>query len=601
MNWVGGSRPAFLGGLKKTVGVPGGRGSLVCRRLSWLWSRVLVKQERRRQKEYFEKKRLKSRMQLLGVLPPVSNSSVSLDLLNLRLVNQISCRRSSPAATVRRPTHVDMSRGLDVPPRKRHVELPLSPPLEPPCLCLDGTRRRPRPGSERDRGAPPARTECDVDRRTGRPLLVVAGRPDALDSRASAGPGALGPPPEAVQFGTVFERANSPGRRCFLAGRPAVVLGEDGGAAGQPGCAALAAALGRPRTLVWGKTGEEASSVLADGNWCPPSLLPEDGGSFPSADTVALLRMGPQSVRDALDGCGWGSSGGLCPGGAQSQLPSGDGGSNVPSPELPPGKAGRPGPHWPSRDSQEECGRRQGTPLRVCTQKDPCPSSPERRGPSGRGHQAWMPLREAQGCPMSLGGTVRPEAAWPRLSPDPGGEETAAGRGRRPLEDGSARRDLYHDSPRSSPTAGCSPQPAGGASLSVSPETPPEEEGPVPPQGEGSGRRPREAEETGRRQHPEVGAAPPRSGPVDGSPEIHQGNVALPSVKAGLATAPGSAHSPCWPPTGDFPRRHAWAQTALGPWTAEAAVQCDLTTPCPCGGRGQREHPGEQQAPPAPP
>ncbi|KAM3674007.1 regulator of DNA class I crossover intermediates 1 [Ammospiza maritima maritima] len=65
MNWVGGSR-----------------------------SRIILKQERRKQKEYFERKKLKSKMKLLEVSSPKS-SAVSLDLLNLYVVNQISTKKEN--------------------------------------------------------------------------------------------------------------------------------------------------------------------------------------------------------------------------------------------------------------------------------------------------------------------------------------------------------------------------------------------------------------------------------------------------------------------------------------------------------------------------
>ncbi|XP_065521094.1 regulator of DNA class I crossover intermediates 1 [Lathamus discolor] len=65
MNWVGGSR-----------------------------SRIILKQERRKQKEFFEKKKLKSKMKLLRVSSPKS-SAVSLDLLNLYVVNQISTKKDN--------------------------------------------------------------------------------------------------------------------------------------------------------------------------------------------------------------------------------------------------------------------------------------------------------------------------------------------------------------------------------------------------------------------------------------------------------------------------------------------------------------------------
>nr|XP_025039027.1 uncharacterized protein C12orf40 homolog [Pelodiscus sinensis] len=97
MNWVGGSR-----------------------------SRIILKQERRKQKEFFEKKKLRSKMKLLGVSSPPKSSAVSLDLLNLYVVNQISTKKD-PADRVRKPVHVDMNRELKTPIRRHNIELPMSP------------------------------------------------------------------------------------------------------------------------------------------------------------------------------------------------------------------------------------------------------------------------------------------------------------------------------------------------------------------------------------------------------------------------------------------------------------------------------------------
>ncbi|XP_074840239.1 regulator of DNA class I crossover intermediates 1 [Carettochelys insculpta] len=97
MNWVGGSR-----------------------------SRIILKQERKKQKEFFEKKKLRSKMKLLGVSSPPKTSAVSLDLLNLYVVNQISTRKDT-ADRVRKPIHVDMNRGLKTPTRRHNIELPTSP------------------------------------------------------------------------------------------------------------------------------------------------------------------------------------------------------------------------------------------------------------------------------------------------------------------------------------------------------------------------------------------------------------------------------------------------------------------------------------------
>ncbi|XP_017923518.1 uncharacterized protein C12orf40 homolog isoform X4 [Manacus vitellinus] len=96
MNWVGGSR-----------------------------SRIILKQERRKQKEYFEKKKLKSKMKLLEVSSPKS-SAVSLDLLNLYVVNQISTKKEN-TENVRKPVHVDIIEDVKKLPGRHNLELPTSP------------------------------------------------------------------------------------------------------------------------------------------------------------------------------------------------------------------------------------------------------------------------------------------------------------------------------------------------------------------------------------------------------------------------------------------------------------------------------------------
>ncbi|XP_009959653.1 PREDICTED: uncharacterized protein C12orf40 homolog, partial [Leptosomus discolor] len=96
MNWVGGSR-----------------------------SRIILKQERRKQKEFFEKKKLKSKMKLLGVSSP-KTSAVSLDLLNLYVVNQISTKKDN-RENMRKPVHIDITEDVKIPVRRHNIELPVSP------------------------------------------------------------------------------------------------------------------------------------------------------------------------------------------------------------------------------------------------------------------------------------------------------------------------------------------------------------------------------------------------------------------------------------------------------------------------------------------
>ncbi|XP_025931840.1 uncharacterized protein C12orf40 homolog [Apteryx rowi] len=112
MNWVGGSR-----------------------------SRIILRQERRKQKEFFEKKKLKSKMKLLGVSPSPKSSAVSLDLLDLYIVNQISTKKDN-AESVRKPVHIDMTGGIKIPVRRHKIELPMSPPRTQYTSNLDDIQKR---------------------------------------------------------------------------------------------------------------------------------------------------------------------------------------------------------------------------------------------------------------------------------------------------------------------------------------------------------------------------------------------------------------------------------------------------------------------------
>ncbi|KAM7130009.1 regulator of DNA class I crossover intermediates 1 [Ciconia maguari] len=111
MNWVGGSR-----------------------------SRIILKQERRKQKEFFEKKKLKSKMKLLGVSSPKS-SAVSLDLLNLYVVNQISSKKDK-TENMRKPVHIDITEDVKMPVRRHNIELPMSPLRTQHTSNLDDIQNR---------------------------------------------------------------------------------------------------------------------------------------------------------------------------------------------------------------------------------------------------------------------------------------------------------------------------------------------------------------------------------------------------------------------------------------------------------------------------
>ncbi|XP_069812221.1 regulator of DNA class I crossover intermediates 1 [Dendropsophus ebraccatus] len=104
MNWVGGSR-----------------------------SRMVFNQERQKQREFFQKKKMKSKLKLLE-LSYSTQASPSLDLLNLQVINQISKKKERS----KHPQHVDMCRTKDtISDLRKNVQLPMSPITIPSKICLD--------------------------------------------------------------------------------------------------------------------------------------------------------------------------------------------------------------------------------------------------------------------------------------------------------------------------------------------------------------------------------------------------------------------------------------------------------------------------------
>ncbi|XP_041442394.1 uncharacterized protein LOC108711174 isoform X3 [Xenopus laevis] len=103
MNWVGGSR-----------------------------SRILFKQERKRQKEFFEKQKLMSKINRSGSVCQ-ENSSISLDLLNLYFVNQISRKMESAN---KKMLNIDI-KSAAFPLPQNNTELPMTPTAVKSTICLE--------------------------------------------------------------------------------------------------------------------------------------------------------------------------------------------------------------------------------------------------------------------------------------------------------------------------------------------------------------------------------------------------------------------------------------------------------------------------------
>ncbi|XP_069347312.1 regulator of DNA class I crossover intermediates 1 [Eulemur rufifrons] len=325
-------------------------------------TRVLIKQERRRQKEYFEKNRLKLKKELLGVSSPVKNSTVSLDLLNLYMVNQISCKKKTHE-TVRKPVHVNMNRDIKMPLRNYDLELPMSPNRVPSKLCLDDTENNmsyQRVGSKDELGPVqssqvmdsysmfepqlsrvencsftppsfaaelsssssrhipklnltpkigPSAQKVAYEKRQNEQLNVNCS--DSLVSKLSESQDIFSPSYKTAQFGTLFERLNSPGNRNFLTKRPGIIRGEDCGSVGER----------RPKDFIteqqsvqhiWEEDGKEVSNFLDDLNQPTPGLLSENCDSFISQNMINLLNIDQERMKKTFDEHGYDSMGDIC-------------------------------------------------------------------------------------------------------------------------------------------------------------------------------------------------------------------------------------------------------------------------------------------------
>ncbi|XP_056429642.1 uncharacterized protein C12orf40 homolog isoform X7 [Hyla sarda] len=128
MNWVGGSRDWLQ---RKKNHMPlnctlTNARSLTNKtdELEWLMS------EEDYDIEFFQKKKMKSKLKLLESSYP-TQASLSLDVLNLHIINQISKKKE-------RSKHLDMGeRNETFSNLRKNVQLPMSPINIPSKLCLD--------------------------------------------------------------------------------------------------------------------------------------------------------------------------------------------------------------------------------------------------------------------------------------------------------------------------------------------------------------------------------------------------------------------------------------------------------------------------------
>ncbi|XP_032711252.1 uncharacterized protein C12orf40 homolog isoform X2 [Lontra canadensis] len=419
MNWVGGSR-----------------------------TRVLIKQERRKQKEYFEKKRLKSKMKLLGVSSPVKNSTLSLDLLNLYMVNHISCQKKTPE-TVRKPIHVNMHRDIKMPLRKHNLELPMSPHCVPSNLCIDDINNR--LGSKKE-FAPVQLSKVNYS--------------NSLVSKLSENQDALSPPHKIAQFGSLFKRLNSPDNRNFLTGRPVVVMDEECGSMNERKQSEF---LTEKQSVqrIWGENRREVSDFLAGVNQPTASLKSENCNSFIRENVINLLNIDQQRIKETFDKCGDDSMGDICAITSYNKNDSTDRyvRSIFSDPELTVSnsfnKTSCPEKCQPYKRYQEEYHNNERNTLSASFENNCYAPSSEKKGKFKCDYQEKTPQKGSQKYPVNHMGNMSLEELCSKQSWDFGfGEILMEGRGTCSLEDRStSAKKIYHDSSQSSQSASYSPRP----------------------------------------------------------------------------------------------------------------------------------------------
>ncbi|GCC28238.1 hypothetical protein chiPu_0006667 [Chiloscyllium punctatum] len=103
-------------------------------------NRIKLKQQKKQQKEFFEKRKLKSKFKLKDApLSPQQNSSVSWDLLTLHIVNRIAAKKEQIDGP-NKVTQVHMKKDAKLPIRQHDIELPMSPCSTPSRICLEESK-----------------------------------------------------------------------------------------------------------------------------------------------------------------------------------------------------------------------------------------------------------------------------------------------------------------------------------------------------------------------------------------------------------------------------------------------------------------------------
>ncbi|XP_032104222.1 uncharacterized protein C12orf40 homolog [Sapajus apella] len=491
-------------------------------------------------------------MKSLGVLSPLKNSAVSLDILNLYMVNQISCKKKIPE-TVRKPTHVNMNRDIKMPLRKRDLELPMSPHCVPSKLCLDDTENNvnyQRLSSKEDLGpvqsqsmdsygmldpqlskienysfTPPSfSSELPSNRHISKLNFTprIAPTPqklayekkqndqlsnvncsDSLLSKLNKSQDVLSPSHKTTQFGTLFERLNSPGNRNLLNKRPAIIMDED--------CRSMderrqSDYITEKHSIqhIWGENGKEVSHFLEDVNQSIPNLLSEHCDSLVSQNMINLLNIDQQRIKKTFNKCDSDSLGDICVVTSSDKNHFSDRyiRNIFTVPELTfsnstLNKTSYPEQCQPNKKYQKEYNNNERNDLNTSIEKDYYPTSSERKGKLENDYKEKTSQKSIQKYPVNSMGNTPSEEMHSKQSWDFGLNEILMEEGRicslksRP----TSTEKISLDSAQSSQSTSYSPRPTDSC-FSSSSELLSEDEDQISQQIEDSNRMPIKTKET---------------------------------------------------------------------------------------------------------
>ncbi|XP_077726578.1 regulator of DNA class I crossover intermediates 1 isoform X5 [Canis aureus] len=534
-------------------------------------------------------------MKLLGVSSPVKNSTVSLDLLNLYMVNHISCQKKTPE-TVRKPIHVNMYRDIKMPLRKHNLELPMSPDCVPSNLCIDDTENR--QGSKKQLA--PVQVLFFFFQ------LSKVNYSNSLVSKLYENQDVLSPSYKTAQYGSLFERLNSPGNCSFLTGRSVVVMGEECGSMDEQRQSDFITEK-QSAQHIWGENRREASHFLEDVNQSKAHLISENYDSFISENIINLLSIDQQRIRKTFDKCDCDSMGDA------SAITSSDKNDSTDrcirsiftDPELTFSnstfnKTSYPEKYQPS-EYQKEYNNNERNILSTSFEKDCYVASSEKKGKFESDYQEKIPQNESQKYPVKHMGDISLEELHSKQSWDFGfGEILMEGGGTSSLKDRPTSTKICHslfsdlDSSQSSQSTYYSPRPTDSC-FSSSSEMPSEDEDQILQQIEESNRRSIRIKETTNNFYPEGMPKLPHGSIIRNNTKNQNQNENLHhfSMKNNTDQFPQSQCNSTHilqNKTSDncilqVARCDAWVQTDSEPVMEEkldAAVQCDIISKCKC-------------------